>query len=431
MKRLLFLLSIVLTLSLQAQRQITKYKDGEVQLVSDPAYAKNTNLNKLFPDAGQSEPAKSRGVVRSMVIAPDGSVFMSLRTKHLICKFDKQGNFIKSFGKKGGKKPCDFIYEPTVQGILDGKYVYTTAVDGRMHFFDLNGNWVKTISLKYMPLNTYPLKGGRIAIVGFSVGKQNRTSVRILNFSNGVEREVFSEIDTKRDEASIIITPNTRGEIDSDGKYHVAKTYKPPVIGCSLPFSDDMYYRVRVSAASDGTLIVANPSNGQITVYNQQGQKIKQFSADIKPEVISKEDREEYYQKAAKDLKKLEEDMQKSDKDKAFRDEYIYQCKAQLYKFRDPASYPEHLPYFSEMMVDEDNNILLFRFTRAEGSNKFDVYTYDHKGVRIASSSFVSDSYELKINPAVFRFHNRCIYSYVRKKDAGNSGYELVKFNLR
>ena len=431
MKRLSFLFFIVLTLSVQAQHRSAIYKDGEIQLVPDAAYAKNTDLNKLFPDACQSEPAKSRGVVRSMVVAPDGSVFMSLRTKHLICKFDKQGNFIKTFGKKGGKKPCDFIYEPTVQGILDGKYVYTTAVDGRMHFFDLNGKWVKTITLKYMPLNTYPLKGGKIAIVGFSVGKQNRTSVRILDFRNGVEREIFSEIQPNQDKASIVITPNSRGEIDSDGKYHVATSYKPPVIGCSLPFSHDMYYRVRITSSTDGNLIVANPSNGQIAVYNPLGQKIKQFVADIKPEVISKEDREEYYQKAVKELKKLEEDVQKSDKNKEYWNEYIFQYKAQLYKFREPASYPDHLPYFSEMMIDEDNNILLFRFTREEGANKFDVYTYDHKGVRIASSSFVSDSYELKINPAVFRFHNRCIYSYVSKKDAGNGGYELVKFNLR
>lgn len=430
MKKLILILTLSIGTSLAAQRLETVYKNGEVKLTPDPAYAKNTDWEKVFIDYNQFSGGKNTGVMKQIVVAPDGSVYMSHRSRHSISKFDKNGNFVKEFGKKGGKKASDFIYTPTVQGILDGKFLYTTAVDGRMHFFDLNGQWVKTISLKYMPLGTYPLKEGKIAIVGFSAGKQNNTSIRILNFYNGTEKVISSETQAKAESKSIVIMPNAKGYTDSDGKYHVSSTFKPPVISHSLPFSHDMYYRVRLAATVDGNLIAAYPSTGQIVIYSPSGQKVKQFKADIKPDAITREDREEYYQKAANDLKKLEADVLKSDKDKEYWSEYIAQYKAQLYKFRDPANYPEHLPYFSEMMIDSENNILLFRFTREEGSNKFEVYTFDNHGSRIATSSFISDDYELKVNPSVFKFYKHNIYSFVKLKNGSNNSFRLVKFKI-
>ena len=428
MKRIIFLLMLFVSLAISAQQLSTIYKSGEIKLVPDASYAKNVNWDKQFSDFDQTAWGKTVGLYKQIVVAPDGSVFMSHHTRHSISKFDKNGNFVKEFGKKGGKSPADFIYMPSVQGILDGKYIYTTAVDGRVHFFDLNGNWVKTIRLKYMPLGSMPMKGGKIAILGHvPSGNGAKHIISLLNYSDEKEKIISSTFEpyTSSDKNSIKITPYFYK--DKNGKeQHIGQWFS-----CSLPFSHSSYYRVRFATNSAGNLVAAYPSIGEIAVFDNTGKKLRQFKADQKPEVITREDREDYYQNAAKDMKRLEENVAKMTKDKEYWDSYVAQYKQQLEKFRDPANYPANLPYFSEMMVDSENNILLFRFTREEGSNKFDVYTYNSTGSKIATTSFITDKYDLKINPAVFRFHNGSIYSILKVKNAVGNPLRLVKFDLK
>lgn len=428
MRRIIFLLMLFVSLATSAQQLASIYKGGDIRLVADASYAQNVVWDKQFSDFDQTAWGKPIGTFKQIVVAPDGSVFMSHRTRYSISKFDKNGNFVKELGKKGSKSPADFIYMPSVQGILDGKYLYTTAVDGRMHFFDLNGNWVRTIKLKYMPLGTMPMKGGKIAIIGHvPSGKGAKQIVSLLNYSDGKEKIISSTFELYAGSDEKIIKINPYFYKDKDGKeQHIGQW-----ISCSLPFSHPSYYRVQFATNTAGNLVAAYPATGEIAVFDNTGKKLKQFKADLKPEVITKEDREEYYQNAAKDMKKLEVDVAKRTKDKQYWNNYVAQYKQQLEKFRDPANYPANLPYFSEMMVDSENNILLFRFTREEGSNKFDVYTYNSTGSKIATTSFITDKYDLKINPAVFRFHNGSIYSILKVKNAVGNPLRLVKFDLK
>jgi len=428
MKRIIYILMLFVSVSISAQQLASIYKGGDIKLVADVNYAKNINWDKQFSDFNQTAWEKPIGTSKQIVVAPDGSLFMSHHTKYSISKFDKNGNFVREFGKKGGKKASDFIYMPSVQGILDGKYLYTTAVDGRIHFFDLNGNWVRTIKLKYMPLGTMPMKGGKIAIIGHvPCGKGAKQIVSLLKYADGKEKIISSTFDLYASSNEKMIKINPYFYKDKDGKEQRIGNW----IGCSLPFSHPSYYRVRFATNSVGNLVAAYPATGEIAIFDNTGKKLRQFKADLKPEVITAEDREEYYQNAAKSLTKLEENVAKKTKDKEYWDSYVAQYKQQLEKFRDPANYPTNLPYFSEMMVDSENNILLFRFTREEGSNKFDVYTYNSTGSKIATTSFISDKYDLKINPSVFRFHNGSIYSILKVKNAVGNPLRLVKFEIK
>ena len=428
MKRIIFILALFASVAMSAQQLASIYKGGDIKLVADAGYARNVDWNKQFSDVSQTAWEKPIGTSKQIVVAPDGSVFMSHHSRYSISKFDKNGNFVREFGKKGGKKACDFIYMPSVQGILDGKYLYTTAVDGRMHFFDLNGNWVRTIKLKYMPLGTMPLKGGKIAIIGHVPGgKGTKHIVSLMNYSDGKEKIISSTFELYASSHEKIIKIDPYFYKDKDGKeQHIGQW-----IACSLPFSHPSYYRVRFATNSVGNLVAAYPATGEIIVFDNTGKKLRQFKADLIPEIITKEDREEYYQNAAGSLKKLEVEVAKMTKDKEYWDSYVVQYKQQLEKFRDAANYPANLPYFSEMLVDSENNILLFRFTREEGSNKFDVYTYNSTGSKIATTSFIADDYDLKINPAVFKFHNGNIYSVLKLKNITGNPLRLVKFELK
>ncbi len=162
-------LSIVFLLAFfiaKSQGLVDIYKKNQVILTEDPTFGTKNNWKELFYDIRASREEKKDGKNKEIVVAPDGRIYMSHHSRHSISMYDRDGNFVKEFGQRGGKKESDFIYMPKVLGIMDGKYLVTSSADGRMLFFDLDGNWIKTIRLNYLPLQCATLKSGKIALLG-------------------------------------------------------------------------------------------------------------------------------------------------------------------------------------------------------------------------------------------------------------------------
>lgn len=410
---LLFTVNAVFAQSLQ-----TVYKQSVINLKPVTDYAAN-DWDQVFRDWNSSS-----GKSKVVAIAPDGSVFMSNKYRYSISKFDANGKYVKDFGKKGGKLASDFIYDPTIQGVLDGKYIYTSAVDGRMHFFDLNGKWVKTIRLDYMPLGTQPMKNGKIAILGHvTMGNGSKHILSIFDTNTRKQKTIssFTESYAKENESRIVIQP-----IEYTDKNGIKQ--KGPTIGCSLPYSDPFTSREKLGTDSKGNLIVGYPVTGKIAIYSSEGIKIKEFQVDMPHPAISKEEMEGFYQNMEKQLL---EASKKINADDEYRKQYIAQYRSQLEKYRNPANYPANYPYFAELIVDSDDNILLLRFTKEKGSNKFDVFTYNNNGNKIGTTSFLSDDYTLNFNPNVFKFHKGQIIAYQEMKNKQGNNMRLVKFNLK
>lgn len=425
MKRNYFtlLLVAIFAVSMSAQSLADLYKSSEIRLTPDPAYAANANWASIFHDYKHNEEGRSTGESKSLVVAPDGSLYVSHRTRHSLSRFDAQGQYLGDFGKKGGKSQADFIYMPSVQGIMDGKYVYTTAVDGRMHFFNLNGTWYKTLKLNYMPLHSVALRGGKIAVLGYVPYKnsQARIMVSIVNVADGKEKVIRSEFQPYATQKKIVIDPYFYK--DANGNEQRIGNW----ITTSLPMTDPSFYRLRMEVNKSGNLVTANPATGEIITYDPAGKVLSQFTAGLASEKISADDREEYYQKALEHLKKLEKDVESAEKHKEYWNHYLAQYRGQLSKFRDPANYPDQLPGFSELIIDSDDNLLLFRFTREKGSNQFDVFTFNSQGKKIGTSRFTAEGYQLRITPSAFRFHKGSIYALVKDK---NNVLKIEKFKL-
>lgn len=425
MKRNYFtlLLVAIFAVSMSAQSLADLYKSNEIRLTPDPAYAANANWATIFHDYKHNEEGRSTGESKSLVVAPDGSLYVSHRTRHSLSRFDAQGQYLGDFGKKGGKSQADFIYMPSVQGIMDGKYVYTTAVDGRMHFFNLNGTWYKTLKLNYMPLHSVALRGGKIAVLGYVPYKnsQARIMVSIVNVADGKEKVIRSEFQSYATQKKIVIDPYFYK--DANGNEQRIGNW----ITTSLPMTDPSFYRLRMEVNKSGNLVTANPATGEIITYDPAGKVLSQFTAGLTSEKISADDREEYYQKALEHLKKLEKDVENAEKHKEYWNHYLAQYRGQLSKFRDPANYPDQLPGFSELIIDSDDNLLLFRFTREKGSNQFDVFTFNSQGKKIGTSRFTAEGYQLRITPSAFRFHKGSIYALTKDK---NNVLKIEKFKL-
>lgn len=413
MKKLMMLSVILLMGTAASSQKISElYNNGTVMLEAVPGYGELNDWAKIFAPPTDPSFAKELGKRKRIVVTPDGSVFMSHKTPHEIWKFDNEGNLVKKFGKKGSK-PGEFAMLPTVEGIFDGRYVYTKDVHGRMQFYDFDGNFIKAFKLDYMPLDSKPLGNNKIAILGHVPWKNNRTKniVAIKDFGSGKEKIIWSGI-----------KDNNRGKM-------TIKTSDGCILSFSIPNSHPTVSCPRLATSKSGNLIIANPLNGEVSIYSPDGVKINSFFLNINAHKIEQGEIDEYYKTGKKNIAKFKGKLEKSGKyNNDEIEEMVLQYEKQVEKLKDRNQYPDHLPYFTNLMVDSEGNILIFEYTEKGKSNKFRVYSYDLNGKYLNSSSFASDEYKLNLSPNAFVFHNDHIFNVAEKKESTGNLMRLVKF---
>ncbi|NJK97204.1 MAG: hypothetical protein HC905_21895 [Bacteroidales bacterium] len=231
---LFYLLTVTISFS---QKLADLYKKDVITLEVLSDFGKSTPWDTLF---NMNDPEKLRR--KNLIVAPDGSLFVSQNNRHEIWKFDANGSFVKKIGRYGGKAN-QFPMHPSVQGIFNDKYFYTNDVHGRMKFFDFNGNFIKMLKLDYMPLHTVPLRNNKIAILAFVVGKTLKDIIIIKDFNTGQEKLILSRN----------YNPDFKGirvEIPGRG-----------MIGFSSSYDREM--GPRITASINGNLIVASSETGK------------------------------------------------------------------------------------------------------------------------------------------------------------------------
>lgn len=392
-----------------SQDLINIYKKGNVKLEEVSGYGSKNNWNTLFSDYNIVQYGSSTGKHKRIVVAPDGSVFMSHKSRHEIWKFDKNGNFLLKFGKNG-IAANQFPFIPDVEGVMDGKYVFTSDCQGRVKFFDLNGKFVKMIRLDYMPLAIIPLKNSKIAIVGYT---SRKTILVIKDYNTGKEKNILTENDLIDDGSIKINMP------------------KGGMMSCSLPLTHSSLSRYRIATGKNGNLIVASPKTGIVTEYSTNGIKLGEFNLNITPLSITDEDINSYYVTALKNTTKFEEQLKKNKNyNEADVKNVMTQYKNQINNYKDRKYYPSHLPYFSSIVIDSEGNLIVFEYTNEDISNNFRAYTFDAKGKYVCSSSFYNDNYELNFEPYSFAIHKGYVYSLAFKNNCKDFCLRLVKFKM-
>lgn len=380
-----------LCLTAAGQDLIDIYKSGQVILEEDKSFGTANEWTDVFYDINYGVERHSDGKNKAITVAPDGTVFMSHRSRHSISIFDKDGNYLRDFGQKGGSE-SDFIYMPFVGGVLGGSYLCTYAVDGRMLFFDLKGNWVKTHALDYMPLETAMLADGKFAILGSTAWPtKSRTLISIKDFETGREKIVWDHFTDRLGAGS-----NQAGASGKNLK-DTKKTVEQLV-----------YRRPRIMNDKEGNLVMVLPGNGEVKIFSPAGGMISSYKLETGDLMrITDEDRQEYYDERMEALKRTEKRM-KEEKNENLKEKYrrsIEQMKEYLEFYLNPELNPGYLPALSQAMIDSDNNLLGFRFTSDEGENKFFVYTFNSQGKKICESSFITEEYDLDFSSSKFVFH--------------------------
>jgi hypothetical protein len=253
-------------------------------------------------------------------VAPDGSVFVANQRENNIVKFDASGKFLLKFGKKG-QGPGDLNF-PAEMSILNDRYLVVAeyASSRRISLFEQDGTFHKLMITQYPPSSVIALQDNKIAYVGMSSDLDMSKGVPVLWTIN---RIIIVDVDTKEEmEVTNIRTSSNEWK---DGRVYVGRSIS-------------------------GDLLVGHSIRPDVDVYGLDGEKKKGISLKITPIPVTKKIKDAYPHSmvVTVDGKAKEVDL----------------------------PFAENLPYYRDMIVDSQGNLLVFLMTESpeEGPVIFQVY---------------------------------------------------------
>lgn len=328
------------------------YKKGVVRLEFDSAYGQGTDWPALFGKEASRlfEGQKLLGEL-FMTVAPNGMTFVSNTANFLICQFDANGRLVRKIQNPENIPPdsSSLNRRPEYLTILDGRWLLVCEGQGRINVFDLEGNRQKLLRYDYIVKSCTALASGKIAILG-GVGMKGsmwKNRVAIQDFPSGIEKEIFS---VKEDLSRIILVAKTATNSKQASEF---------MVGSSTEFSGQ---RLFIRPTASGGLLIAEWRRPEVKFFSPTGEDRVAFRLNDPQQVFPESKKQEYIDKLKKSVTINPEVGEKMLADLETK----------------PDFFPKTLPFFSEIMVDAEGNILVFSF-REDEKLIFQVYSPDGK----------------------------------------------------
>jgi len=177
----------------------------------------------------------------------------------------------------------------------------------------------------------------------------------------------------------------------------------------------------------DGNLIVGYSDKNEITIYSPEGRMVRRFALDIEPLLITEKIKQEYRESSRKSLQRIKEWIRKMRESQQLED--VSETVIKELSER-PIEFPEHMPYYYNLLVDSDGNILVFLYTETNDIYRFQVYSPN--GTYICESAIDPGKYKLKVyrNLIPIVFFKGDLFAVVSEKDNSSVPPRLIKVNL-
>jgi len=375
-KRILFFCLMLALLSNTNAQQID-YSTKTIQLIPDESFLSNADWKELFYDEAQKDIPAKVGINKQVKIAHDGNIFISDRMSYTITKLDYTGRVIKTFGKKGGK-PGEFASNQDFDGILNDKLLVVSDCQGRINFFDLDGNFVKMITIDFMPLSIHPISNGKMIIQGHvPYGTKSKKLIAELDYETEKYTQIYYTFQSYDDPEGGIFIP-----------------HKKAMLGFSPPFSSR---RTMFHVTEDGKIIIGINNSNKVLVFEKNGgiYNKSEFNIKTNPIRVTEIEKEEYYQNFKDRLIKNDIDPKHAE------------------KVKEKGFFPDHLPYYYNLIVDDASNCLFFVYSNDNKDHVFQAYSID--GKFLGESEFKIDGYDLMSKLGHFKFKGGHVYTLALK----------------
>jgi hypothetical protein len=392
MKRVNFLIAVFfLVCQLLHGSLIDFYKKGTIKMTPSPGFGEGTDWESLFYDTG-----------KQIAVASDGTIFVSNSFQHNIFMFNPDGRFIRKCGQKGSG-PGDTYY-PGVLTILDNKYlsVGEYASSRRISLFDFSGKCFKVLKTGHSVFSPIALKDNKVAYLSFKYGSDTKASQEfqiraiIKDVNTGAESIVYSA--ALQDKSTILLDGAISIKLDSKtGDMIIART-------------------------KQGDLLIGVSNTPDIKIFSPYGKPVYSFRLSMARIPVTGDYIEKY-------KNNLVNRMEQGDASSKPAPKWMVK-KVKKSSFEN--QFDEYLPYYREILVDEEGNILVFKWTDCIGDCQDVFQVYSPEGKYICETRIDKGNFDFSIdnkNKSIV-FTGKGIFGLFQLKNNEDVSLRIVKVKI-
>jgi hypothetical protein len=307
----------------------------------------------------------------------EGNIYVLDRANYRVQKFDKDGNYILTMGRKG-QGPGEF---ETLGNLLIDRAGGVCVNDRQMiHIFNLNGQLEECLNLhRNFSSFSFTNSGEIVCQVSTRVAEGRAEKIALLQQDGQLLKSYISSLMPEiRIKNRIIIGGNT---------------YNPRLYLCSWTKGAAVY-----GLSSEYTLYFLN-SLGETAFIAQKEEK---------PEVISKKEKNEFFDQ----MLKSQRERQRRFPDSTF---------LSIDEIRKAYAFPQYKSFYAILLSDENGNVFVFRIpplNRMPTETEFDLFN--------------SEGYYLyRIKMATLPRVIRNGYAYREKWDSDNEFFRIKRYKIK
>jgi hypothetical protein len=365
--------------------QIDFYKKGLIKLEADPNFGQQTAQSVSLYDTRCD-----------LLRAPNGSLFIAAVTDHCIYIFSPEGKYIGKHGHEG-QGPGD-LYFPGDLSVLDGRYLVIGeyATSRRVSLFDLEGNFVKLLKTDRNASTTVALRDNKIAYTTYEFGPMKN---QVQEFTTII---IIKDVETKKETAIDEFRTQRKFNRSSGGGGFV-----------NVAGSGEML----IAQTKNGNLLVGKTVSNELKIFLPEGKLLQSFTLKMDPVQVTRD-----YVRRYKEM--IIQDME----ERGMNPSVIAALKKTPYE----DMFGKYLPYFKEILVDSEGNILICKKTDCieDCSEVFQVYSPE--GKYICEFTIDSGIYEVTIDRRFKNiiFANDAVYGLFPLKESQESALQLIRVKL-
>lgn len=361
------------------------YKKGLIKLEADPNFGQQT---------AQSEPLYDTRC--DFLRAPNGSLFIAATTEHCIYRYSPEGKFIGKYGQEG-RGPGDFHF-PGDLSVLDDRFLVIGeyATSRRVSLFDLESNFVKLLKTDRNAFTTVALRDNKIAYITYKYGPRKN---QVQEFTTII---IIKDVATGEEAA--IYEYRTQRKFISSGKGGSFMTMG----------SGEML----LAQTEDGNLLVGVTVSDELKIYSPQGKLLRSFQLRMEPVQVTRNYIQRYKDSRIQDMK-----------ERGARQSLIDAIKKTPYE----DMFGKYLPYFKDILVDSEGNILICKKTDCIGDCNEVFQVYSPEGQYVCEMTLDNGIYDVTIDRRFKNivFADDAVYGLFPLKESEESALQLIRVKLR